>query len=451
MPATRGAGRRAPARAPVDPGSGHQAAVDLRGAQRPLLHGRQRGLGHRLAERGGAARIEPRGQPGRPRPGHPARAAGEQRRQAGSSAARRRLSTVPARRPGQVQLNPQALETIHADSDDPGAKTARSLGFTGAGVTVGFIADGLDTNNPDFIRRQRPDVFVDYKDFSGEGTGAPTGGEEAFGDASSIAAQGREVYNISDYSALPLNRPCNIRIEGVAPGREPRRARRLRHRDAGFNSSIPAGDRLRGHDRPRQRAQRVARQQLLPRRHGQPRPDQAGQRRGGRGRDDRRRLERRRRRDEHDRNAGDRPERDLGRRHHHLPDRPPGRVRRRAASRASRAGSTTTSARSARAASSRTAARSTSSRRASSTGRCARRTPRCTSDCINSRRQSHAGAGIRRHQRVRAADRRRRGAGDPGVPPGSRWRQPRRRRSSSRSSSAPPTTSAPRPTSRAPV
>ena len=37
---------------------------------------------------------------------------------------------------GEVQLNPQALETIHADSDSPGAGTARSLGFTGAGVTV---------------------------------------------------------------------------------------------------------------------------------------------------------------------------------------------------------------------------------------------------------------------------------------------------------------------------
>jgi hypothetical protein len=48
--------------------------------------------------------------------------------------------------PGQVQLNPQAIETIHADSQNPGAKTARSLGLTGSGVTVGFIADGLDPN-----------------------------------------------------------------------------------------------------------------------------------------------------------------------------------------------------------------------------------------------------------------------------------------------------------------
>jgi hypothetical protein len=118
----------------------------------------------------------------------------------------------------RAQLNPEALETIHAQSDNPGALTARSLGYTGKGVNVGFIADGLDINNPNFIRPNGRHVFFDYKDFSGQGTGAPTGGEEAFGDAASIAAQGTQVYDVSQYSALPLNRKCNIRIEGVAPG-----------------------------------------------------------------------------------------------------------------------------------------------------------------------------------------------------------------------------------------
>ncbi len=57
--------------------------------------------------------------------------------------------------PGQVQLDPQAIEQIHADSQDPSTPSARSLHITGNGVSVGFIADGLDTNNPDFIRGQR--------------------------------------------------------------------------------------------------------------------------------------------------------------------------------------------------------------------------------------------------------------------------------------------------------
>jgi hypothetical protein len=135
-------------------------------------------------------------------------------------------------------LEPQALQAIHADSSDPSAKTARSLGIDGAGVTVAFIADGLDINDTDFIRPNGSHVFVDYKDFSGEGTSVPTGGGEAFLDASSIAAQGREVYNISNYSALPLNRPCDIRIEGVAPGASLVGLDIFGAEDAGFNSSF---------------------------------------------------------------------------------------------------------------------------------------------------------------------------------------------------------------------
>ncbi|MFZ1996104.1 MAG: S8 family serine peptidase [Solirubrobacteraceae bacterium] len=119
---------------------------------------------------------------------------------------------------GRVQLEPEALQTMSVASDNASARTARSLGIDGSGVTVGWIADGLDPNNPDFIRPNGQHVFVDYKDFSGFGTSAPTSGAEAFGDASSIAAQGRQTYDVSHFSALPLNRPCNIRVEGVAPG-----------------------------------------------------------------------------------------------------------------------------------------------------------------------------------------------------------------------------------------
>jgi subtilisin family serine protease len=140
--------------------------------------------------------------------------------------------------PSKPQLEPQALELLHADSDNPNAHTARSLGINGAGVKVAFIADGLDTANADFIRQPSDTpVFNDYKDFTGFGTGQQTGGEESFGDASSIAAQGNQVYDISDYSSLPLNRNCYIRIEGVAPGASLYGMEAFTA-DEGFNSAI---------------------------------------------------------------------------------------------------------------------------------------------------------------------------------------------------------------------
>jgi subtilisin family serine protease len=119
--------------------------------------------------------------------------------------------------PATPVLQPQALSLIHAASDNPNAKTAQSLGVTGSGVTVGYIADGVDINNPDF-QRNGQSVFTDYVDFTGTGTSAPTGAGEAFIDSSSIAAQGTQSYDVSHYSALPLSRPCYVRVLGVAPG-----------------------------------------------------------------------------------------------------------------------------------------------------------------------------------------------------------------------------------------
>ena len=120
-------------------------------------------------------------------------------------------------RGGQVQLDPEAIEAIHAATATGGGPSAQALGYTGAGVKVAFIADGVDPDNPDFIRANGQHVFIDYQDFSGTGTNAPTDGAEAFLDSSSIAAQGREVYNVASYGD-GLSEPCNIRILGVAPG-----------------------------------------------------------------------------------------------------------------------------------------------------------------------------------------------------------------------------------------
>jgi hypothetical protein len=73
---------------------------------------------------------------------------------------------------GGVELEPEALSLTGTDSQTPGAPTARSLGFTGAGVTVGFMADGIDTGNVNFIKPGGGSVFTRYADFSSDGINA---------------------------------------------------------------------------------------------------------------------------------------------------------------------------------------------------------------------------------------------------------------------------------------
>ncbi|HEY3631765.1 MAG TPA: S8 family serine peptidase, partial [Jatrophihabitantaceae bacterium] len=115
--------------------------------------------------------------------------------------------------PSKPLVEPEALRTIKATD-------AQQLA-TGAGVKVAYIADGIDPNNPDFIRPDGSHVITDYQDFSGEGPNSPTSGAEAFGDASGIAAQGTVVHDLSQFvnpAAVTLPTGCNVRIVGVAPG-----------------------------------------------------------------------------------------------------------------------------------------------------------------------------------------------------------------------------------------
>ena len=121
--------------------------------------------------------------------------------------------------PAKPLLEPEALQATNAAFSDPATPQAQSTA-TGAGVKVAFLADNIDINNPDFVRPDGSKVFSDYKDFSGEGTNAPGDGREAFGDASSIAAQGKQTYDLADFvnAANALPKGCNIQIRGMAPG-----------------------------------------------------------------------------------------------------------------------------------------------------------------------------------------------------------------------------------------
>ncbi|GAA1945553.1 peptidase [Kitasatospora viridis] len=120
--------------------------------------------------------------------------------------------------PSKPLLEPEALYSTHTESS-PGAPGAHEIA-DGTGVKVAYIADGLDPNNPDFIRPDGSHAVVDYQDFSGQGFFSPAGDAEAFGDASAMIAQGTQSYDLSKFvnPSHPLPAGCNIRIEGISPG-----------------------------------------------------------------------------------------------------------------------------------------------------------------------------------------------------------------------------------------
>src|SRR6201987_2442353 len=130
-------------------------------------------------------------------------------------------------------LEPEALELMNVAFLDPNVPQAQRVRdgngefVTGKGVKVAWIADGLDPTILGFTHTDGPPVFIDYQDFSGDPAGTPTFGGEAFGDASSIAAQdtpnGKVLkYDIGQFVVTALHKlptsPCNIRIRGMAPG-----------------------------------------------------------------------------------------------------------------------------------------------------------------------------------------------------------------------------------------
>ncbi len=134
---------------------------------------------------------------------------------AGNGSAAPAPGVCPAK--GKVQLDPEGVELVHAVSGNPREHTARKLGFTGAGVTVGDIAVGIDPTETELIRPDGQPVIAVYKDFTGEGTKVQGGEDlESYLDDSIMAAQGRLVYDLHDYTDAPKG--CDIRLQGVAPG-----------------------------------------------------------------------------------------------------------------------------------------------------------------------------------------------------------------------------------------
>jgi hypothetical protein len=128
-------------------------------------------------------------------------------------------------------LEPEALQITNTAFANPSIPQAQTVidgngePVTGKGVKVAYIADGLDPTIAGFTRPDGSNVFIDYQNFSGDPADTPTGGAEAFGDASSIAAQdnpnGKPLFfDISKFvvPAYPLPSPCKIQIRGMAPG-----------------------------------------------------------------------------------------------------------------------------------------------------------------------------------------------------------------------------------------
>jgi len=111
----------------------------------------------------------------------------------------------------------QDLTLTHAMSPSGSPAPAAQDLATGRGVRVGLLTpDVLDPANPEFVRPDGSRVIAEDRTF---GAGGDIGGQEAFGDASAVAAQGNGRYDVSTYGFAqhPLPAGCTVRVRGMAP------------------------------------------------------------------------------------------------------------------------------------------------------------------------------------------------------------------------------------------
>jgi hypothetical protein len=120
-------------------------------------------------------------------------------------------SALCPKNPNKPLIEPEALSDMHAY--DPGQPDEANDIATGKGVIVAI--DGMDelAGNPNFIRPDGSHVVIDAPD-----PNADASNDEAYGDASSVAAQGTVVYDYSKelpFSGLPAG--CTFVLRGDAP------------------------------------------------------------------------------------------------------------------------------------------------------------------------------------------------------------------------------------------
>ncbi len=120
--------------------------------------------------------------------------------------------------PAKPLLEPEAL-TLTKDRSQPNTPDMASTIATGKGVVVGLTGINGMAGNPNLIRPDGEHVVIDSPTPNADDADFDGGGDEWYGDASSVAAQGTVTYDFSKelpYSGLPTG--CTFRIVGIAPG-----------------------------------------------------------------------------------------------------------------------------------------------------------------------------------------------------------------------------------------